>query len=62
MFDRRITALLIAGLACSSIQGQDLSADPDRLEARIEALGEFGKNVVGGVSRVAYSDADLAGR
>lgn len=37
-------------------------ASPERMEARIKALGEFGKNADGGVDRVAYSDADIAGR
>lgn len=39
-----------------------LHADPVRMEARITALSRFGANPEGGVSRVAYSDADLAGR
>jgi len=43
-------------------QSGDLSADPERMEARIHALGQFGTNPEGGVSRVAFSDADLAGR
>ena len=33
-----------------------------RLNAHLAALAEFGKNPQGGVSRVAYSDADVAGR
>jgi N-carbamoyl-L-amino-acid hydrolase len=33
-----------------------------RLNAHLAALAEFGKNQQGGVSRVAYSDADVAGR
>ena len=37
-------------------------ADKDRMEKRILALAEFGKNPEGGVSRVAFSDADLQGR
>lgn len=39
-----------------------ISADPDRMEQRILALGKFGSNPEGGVSRVAFSDADIAGR
>jgi N-carbamoyl-L-amino-acid hydrolase len=38
------------------------TADPKRLEQRIKALSQFGANPEGGVSRVAFSDADLAGR
>ncbi len=37
-------------------------ASPDRMETRIKALSQFGKNADGGVDRVAYSDADLQGR
>jgi len=38
------------------------TADPDRMEQRIEALAQFGRNTDGGVDRVAFSDADVAGR
>jgi acetylornithine deacetylase/succinyl-diaminopimelate desuccinylase-like protein len=34
----------------------------DRVNAHLTALAEFGKNPQGGVSRVAYSDADRAAR
>jgi N-carbamoyl-L-amino-acid hydrolase len=37
-------------------------ADPERMQQRIDALAQFGANPEGGVSRVAFSDADLAGR
>ncbi|MEM6412307.1 MAG: M20/M25/M40 family metallo-hydrolase, partial [Pseudomonadota bacterium] len=37
-------------------------ADAARLEGRIVALSQFGANEDGGVDRVAYSDADIAGR
>ena len=37
-------------------------ADADRLERRIQELGRFGANPEGGVSRVAFSAADIAGR
>jgi N-carbamoyl-L-amino-acid hydrolase len=37
-------------------------ANAQRLEQRIHALGRFGANPAGGVSRVAFSDADIAGR
>ena len=43
-------------------QPADIRANPDRIEQRIRALGEFGANAEGGVSRVAFSGADLAGR
>jgi N-carbamoyl-L-amino-acid hydrolase len=59
---RIILAGLFAALAWSPIHAQDFSADPDRIEERIQALGRFGENAAGGVSRLAFSDADLAGR
>ena len=34
----------------------------DRLWENLQKLGEFGKNPEGGVSRVGFTDADLAGR
>lgn len=40
----------------------DLRVNMDRIEQHIMELAEFGKNVEGGVSRVAFSQDDLAGR
>lgn len=37
-------------------------ADADRMEQRIVALSAFGANTDGGVDRVAFSEADIAGR
>lgn len=56
--------LLLLLLTCGAALAQpsEISADPDRMEHRIDALGQFGKNREGGVSRVAFSDADIAGR
>jgi N-carbamoyl-L-amino-acid hydrolase len=56
-----ILFLLFVPLAVNS-QSAQISADPDRMEQRILALGKFGSNSEGGVSRVAFSDADIAGR
>ncbi len=39
-----------------------LRVNGDRIMGHINALAEFGKNPQGGVSRVAYSDADKQGR
>ena len=38
------------------------AASAKRMELRIQALSQFGANPEGGVSRVAYSEADIAGR
>ncbi|MDX1629882.1 MAG: hydantoinase/carbamoylase family amidase, partial [Fulvivirga sp.] len=43
--------------------GQDqITADPDRMKARILALSQFGANPQGGVSRLGFSEADIQGR
>ncbi len=39
-----------------------LRVNGDRIMGHINALAEFGKNPQGGVSRIAYSDADKQGR
>jgi N-carbamoyl-L-amino-acid hydrolase len=60
----RATALLFAaGFACT-VSAADMPprADAQRLERRIQELGRFGANPEGGVSRVAFSPADVAGR
>ncbi len=54
-------SLLLAPLLASA-QAPDIRANPDRLEQRIKALSEYGANLEGGVSRVAFSDADIGGR
>src|SRR5215204_7105749 len=41
---------------------QSLRVNSQRIMDHIMALAEFGKNPQGGVSRVAYSDADKQGR
>jgi N-carbamoyl-L-amino-acid hydrolase len=40
----------------------EIEANADRLQQRITELGKFGANPKGGVSRVAFSPADVAGR
>lgn len=61
----RITSILLSLLillATLAAAADNLQADPDRMEQRIKALSEFGANEDGGVDRIAFSDADLAGR
>jgi N-carbamoyl-L-amino-acid hydrolase len=41
---------------------RNIAVNGARLNAHLKALSVFGANPQGGVSRVAYSDADLAGR
>ena len=67
--ERRIVAtacfFLLAG---GSGRGQEKMAasarhvQQERLWGTLQKLGEFGKNPEGGVSRVGFTDADLAGR
>ena len=59
---RNLFHILLLVPAIAFAQQGSVAADPERMESRIEALGRFGTNPEGGVSRVAYSDADLAGR
>jgi len=57
-------SLLLASAAAwlPSFPQNQLRVNGQRLNATIKALSEFGKNPEGGVSRVAYSEADLKGR
>ena len=62
-----ITLLLLANmLAFAQTPPQsvarNLRVNTKRIEQRILALAEFGKNPQGGVSRVAFSEADIQGR
>lgn len=58
-----IWGLIFLTVLSGSTFAQDLpSASAERMEARIVALSEFGKNADGGVDRVAYSQADIDGR
>jgi len=64
---REFLATLAAGAACGPVLAQGRPVvDGAALRARLEALSVFGRPAGGtfadGVSRVAYSDADLAGR
>ena len=59
---RFILSLLLLASTTVLAQSPQISADPERMEQRIQALGQFGTNRDGGVSRVAFSDADIAGR
>lgn len=43
-------------------EGVKVRVNGERLNRRIDELSEFGKNVQGGMDRVAFSDADVASR
>jgi len=59
-----IAALSVVGvaLAPAAFAAEPVRASPERMETRILALAQFGANPEGGVSRVAFSDADMDGR
>jgi N-carbamoyl-L-amino-acid hydrolase len=60
---RAVALLFAVGFACMVAAADTLPrADAQRLERRIQELGRFGANPEGGVSRVAFSPADIAGR
>jgi N-carbamoyl-L-amino-acid hydrolase len=59
----RLLLILLFVLPASSKAQQDpLRVNAARIEERIQALSQFGKNPEGGVSRVAFSDADIQAR
>jgi len=66
MVERRriwcLTLLLVPGLASPAANPQPPLADSARVEQHLVELAHFGANPEGGVSRVAFSDADVAGR
>src|SRR6266480_185987 len=47
---------------CTDADWKNFRADTTRMEKRIKELSAFGANREGGVSRVAFSDADVEGR
>lgn len=65
---RRTSLLIIQAAGALALsqgavaEAENITVSADRLEQHILALSKFGANPEGGVSRVAYSDADIAGR
>ena len=59
-----VFVLVLSALFLSAKENpfKELRINGKRLEQRISKLAEFGKNDQGGVSRVAFSDADIQGR
>ena len=57
-----LLAVLSLAFTMPAIAETSLEASAARMESRIKALSQFGRNADGGVDRVAYSEADLAGR
>ena len=59
---RLLATLSFLLLFTVSIYGQTIKVNQDRLEATIFKLSDFGKDENGVTNRVAFSDADIAGR
>ena len=54
--------LMAPEFACAAAQPHGAVADSARVQEHLQELAHFGANPEGGVSRVAFSDADIAGR
>ena len=57
-----MVCLLVLSLAAHAADQKHLAVNADRIQQHITELSKFGTNPEGGVSRVAFSDADIAGR
>jgi N-carbamoyl-L-amino-acid hydrolase len=57
-----ICSWLLVATTVNSAENQIILASAERMEQRIQALSRFGANPQGGVSRVAFSEADIEGR
>jgi len=57
-----ICSCLFLAAAAHSADHLDIRASAERMGQRIEELSRFGSNPEGGVSRVAFSQADIEGR
>lgn len=61
-FNLGLLSAIGAGIINPAHAQTRLRVNGSRINSHLAALGEFGKNPQGGVSRVAYSEADLRGR
>lgn len=65
MYQRSLSLVCLLTLSSTAIAAdkrQSPAADEARIQQHITELSKFGANSQGGVSRVAFSDADIAGR
>ena len=66
VFDRKwlcwVVLLMVPQLASPAAHPAAPLADSERVQQHLTELAQFGANPEGGVSRVAFSDADIAGR
>jgi N-carbamoyl-L-amino-acid hydrolase len=57
-----VSLFLLLPLFCRGADWKNFRADAKRMEERVNELSKFGANLEGGVSRVAFSEADVDGR
>src|SRR5438270_4759795 len=57
-----VSLLLLLPVFCMGADWKNFRADANRMEKRVNELSKFGANPEGGVSRVAFSEADVEGR
>ena len=57
-----VVSVALALPLCAIAKPPTIMVNAERLQEHLTALSKFGANPEGGVSRVAYSDADIAGR
>jgi N-carbamoyl-L-amino-acid hydrolase len=61
-FNRAVLAAVGGSVIASGQTGQNIRVNGPRIVEHLTALSQFGKNPQGGVSRVAFSEADRQGR
>src|SRR5262245_48632579 len=62
MRKQQLMSLCLLVLSSAAIAADKPTVNGDRIQQHITALAKYGANPEGGVSRVAFSDADIAGR
>ena len=62
MRKQQLMTLCLLVLSSAAIAADRPAVNGDRIQQHITALSKYGANPEGGVSRVAFSDADIAGR
>src|SRR5512138_443108 len=61
MRKQQLFPLWLLVLSSAAIAADKPAVNGDRIQQHITALSKYGANPEGGVSRVAFSDADIAG-
>jgi len=62
MCKQQLMTLCLLALSSAAVAADKPAVNGDRIQQHITALSKYGANPEGGVSRVAFSDADIAGR